>query len=83
MHLKLIDFHILSNDFRLGQRGLGTPRPAFSLLGALWRSSGGCRSIFWCPSNVLRSTLARLTPILLAGALPRTPWASFLEAETG
>ena len=77
------NINILSNDFRLGQRGLGTPRPAFSLLGALWRSSGGCRSIFWRPSSVLRSTLARLTPILLAGALPRTPWASLLEAETG
>ena len=61
---------------------LRVPRPAFAVLGGALALFWGCRSIFWRPSSVLCSTLARLTLILLAGALPRTPWASFLEAET-
>ena len=55
----------------------------FLALGRALALFWGCRSIFWRPSSVLRSNLACLSPILLAGALPRTPWASFLEAETG
>ena len=67
---------------------LPRPRGAMGLLvfgiglAAFLELSWGSRSVVWRPSSVLRSNLACLTPILLAEALPRTPWASFLEAET-